>query len=155
MSKIMETQVVDRATKSNYYQTLNQRGTILATYVWIDGSLESMRCKTMTLPKKPKGYKVSELKTWNFDGSSTGQAPGDNSDVLMKPCAIFYDPFRGGDNILVLTETLNNDGTPHETNHRHNATEIMDKVKQHRPWFGIEQVSCFLFVFILFLVFYF
>lgn len=40
-----------------------------------------MRCKTMTLEKKPAS--VSELKEWNFDGSSTNQAPGDNSDVFL------------------------------------------------------------------------
>jgi glutamine synthetase len=35
----------------------------------------------MTLEKKPAS--VSELKEWNFDGSSTNQAPGDNSDVFL------------------------------------------------------------------------
>lgn len=38
---------------------------------------------------------------WNFDGSSTGQAPGDDSEVLLKPRAIYPDPFRGGKNIMV------------------------------------------------------
>lgn len=43
---------------------------------------------------------------WNFDGSSTGQAEGSNSDVYLKPAALFKDPFRGGDNQLLLCETL-------------------------------------------------
>lgn len=40
-----------------------------------------MRCKTMTMEKIPKS--VDELKEWNFDGSSTNQAPGENSDVIL------------------------------------------------------------------------
>ena len=38
--------------------------------------------------------KVSDLKVWNYDGSSTGQADGHNSEVLLKPRAIFNDCFR-------------------------------------------------------------
>ena len=38
--------------------------------------------------------KVTDLKVWNYDGSSTGQADGHNSEVLLKPRAIFNDPFR-------------------------------------------------------------
>jgi len=40
-----------------------------------------MRCKTMTLPGKVSD--VKELKEWNFDGSSTKQAPGHDSDVFL------------------------------------------------------------------------
>jgi len=121
----------------NRFLSLPQHGKVQATYLWIDGSLQNVRCKTMTIDFVPND--PSELKVWNFDGSSTGQAPGNNSDVLMRPVAIFKDPFRGGDNILVLTETLNNDGTPHATNHRHLAKQVFDKVAHHHPWFGLEQ----------------
>jgi glutamine synthetase len=48
---------------------------------------------------------IGELKEWNFDGSSTGQAEGHDSDVFLRPAAIFRDPFRGGNNILVMAET--------------------------------------------------
>ena len=53
-----------------------------------------------TLPEKETPYTPDELPMWNFDGSSTGQAPGDNSDVYLKPVAVFPDPFRGTPNIL-------------------------------------------------------
>jgi len=122
---------------NNVFKNLDQRGKVLATYVWIDGSKQNLRQKTMTLDFKPTD--PSQLKVWNFDGSSTGQAPGNNSDVLMRPVAIFNDPFRGGDNVLVMTETLNNDGTPHATNSRNHAAKVFEKVKQQEPWFGIEQ----------------
>merc|ERR1719247_3500254 len=44
----------------------------------------------MTLDKKPTS--VSEMKVWNYDGSSTGQAPGDDSEVLIRPVRIFPVP---------------------------------------------------------------
>uniref|UniRef100_M1B3W8 Glutamate--ammonia ligase n=1 Tax=Solanum tuberosum TaxID=4113 RepID=M1B3W8_SOLTU len=44
---------------------------------------------------------ASELPKWNYDGSSAGQAPGEDSEVILYPQAIFKDPFCGGNNILV------------------------------------------------------
>jgi glutamine synthetase len=82
---------------------------------------------------------IGQLRTWDFDGSSTNQAPGHDSDVYLRPAAIFKDPFRGGDNILVLAETYNNDGTPNRTNYRHHANKSMELAKDAEPWFGLEQ----------------
>ncbi|CAG8533477.1 6074_t:CDS:2 [Racocetra persica] len=118
------------------YLALDQGGKVQAEYIWIDGD-GGIRAKTTTLDNKPAD--VSELKEWNFDGSSTNQAPGDNSDVLLRPAAIFKDPFRGGDNILVLCECYNNDGTPNRTNYRHSCHKIMQTHTDAHPWFGIEQ----------------
>jgi glutamine synthetase len=52
-----------------------------------------------------KQWDVDTLPIWNFDGSSTGQAPGENSDVYLRPCAVYPDPFRKGTNILYVAET--------------------------------------------------
>jgi glutamine synthetase len=51
-----------------------------------------------------KQWDVDTLPIWNFDGSSTGQAPGENSDVYLRPCAVYPDPFRKGANILYVPE---------------------------------------------------
>jgi len=59
--------------------------------------------------------------------------------VLLKPVAIFKDPFRRGNNILVLSECLKPDGTPIESNKRAPCKEVMDKAKATEPWFGLEQ----------------
>ena len=56
------------------------------TYVFIGGNNE-LRSKTKTLPKKI--YKVSDLPEWNYDGSSTNQASGNYSEIIIKPQRIF------------------------------------------------------------------
>eukprot|EP00124_Ichthyophonus_hoferi_P000063 Ihof_evm16s2 gene=Ihof_evmTU16s2 len=121
----------------DHYLTLSQNDHIQCMYVWIDGTLENLRCKSRTLEKMPTT--PQDLPIWNFDGSSTGQSDGEDSDVLIRPVAIFRDPFRRGNNILALCETLNPDGSAHPTNHREKCKQAMDKVKDLVPWFGMEQ----------------
>lgn len=84
-----------------------------------------------------------ELPIWNYDGSSTYQATGTNSDTYLHPVAIYRDPFRQGNHILVLCETYKFDGSPTETNHRKTCQEAVKASEQEEPWFGIEQVSLF------------
>ncbi|EJD53609.1 glutamine synthetase [Auricularia subglabra TFB-10046 SS5] len=115
---------------------LDQGEKIQAEYVWIDGD-GGLRSKTTTVAKVVDS--IDKLRVWDFDGSSTNQAPGNDSDVYLRPAAIFKDPFRGGSNILVLAETYNSDGTPNKTNHRHHAKKVMDLAKEAKPWFGLEQ----------------
>ncbi|CAO1624120.1 unnamed protein product [Parajaminaea phylloscopi] len=118
------------------YASLDQRGKVQAEYIWIDGDGE-IRGKTATVDSKVKSLK--DLKEWNFDGSSTNQAPGDNSDIYLRPVAYYPDPFRRGDNIIVLCECYNNDGTPNKSNHRYAANKIMQQAAGQHPWFGLEQ----------------
>lgn len=121
------------------YLSLDQRGKIQAEYVWIGGSGQDVRSKTRTLAKKPS--KPSDLPEWNYDGSSTGQAPGHDSEVILRPQAIFHDPFRGGDNILVMCDTYDKSGNPIPTNTRAPAALAFNRkeVVDAETWFGIEQ----------------
>ncbi len=89
--------------------------TYKAEYIWIDGTepTAELRSKTKIIPDG------AELGIWGFDGSSTNQAPGDNSDCVLQPVFTCPDPIRGGDNVLVLCEVqLTADLTPHPTNTR-------------------------------------
>eukprot|EP01099_Mayorella_cantabrigiensis_P006040 TRINITY_DN497_c0_g1_i1.p1 TRINITY_DN497_c0_g1~~TRINITY_DN497_c0_g1_i1.p1 ORF type:complete len:353 (-),score=82.11 TRINITY_DN497_c0_g1_i1:230-1288(-) len=120
------------------WSDLDQGGKIQAMYVWIGGSGEDLRGKTRTLESIPKD--PSELPIWNFDGSSTGQAPGKDSEVLLIPSRIYRDPFRRGDNILVLCECVHPVTLkPLPSNTRAECAQIMEQAKDSHPWFGIEQ----------------
>ena len=68
---------------------------------------------------------VSDLPVWNFDGSSTGQAEGGNSDVYLHPVALFKDPFRGAPNMIALCETRDYNHKPTESNKRNACALIM------------------------------
>lgn len=115
---------------------------MLAEYVWIGGGETTggfdLRSKTKVLDSKPAS--ASDLPDWNYDGSSTSQAPGADSEVILKPQALFACPFRGGDNVIVMCDTYAAaTGEPLPTNTRKACNDQMEKVKDHEPWFGIEQ----------------
>lgn len=120
---------------------LSQTKQFQAEYVWIGGSGQDLRCKTRTLAMKKDGsrYSIADLPDWNFDGSSTGQAPGEDSEVILKPQAIFTDPFRRGDNIMVMCDCYKPDGTPITNNTRLDCERVMKLAAGEIPWFGIEQ----------------
>lgn len=112
---------------------------IKAEYIWIDGTQPTagLRSKTKILDFDPS--KISDLPLWGFDGSSTSQAKGTDSDCKLNPVWMCKDPIRGENNILVLCEVLNPDGTPHSTNTRKALENIEKKFYNLSPLFGIEQ----------------
>ena len=67
------------------------------------------------------------------------QAVGHDSEVILQPVCMVRDPFRGGDNILVLCECMLPDGSPHPTNTRHAAAKTFAKDLAAAPWYGMEQ----------------
>ena len=136
---------MDREQLFRYYnyQNLEQRGSVVAEYVWIDGSGLQLRSKAKTITHKVNS--LADLPDWNYDGSSCYQASTHNSEVIMKPVAYYPDPFRGGDNIIVMTETFvwaDDKFTtlkPANTNFRHFTRAIFEAGAHEEPWFGIEQ----------------
>lgn len=112
-----------------------------ATYIWIDGSQPSqtLRSKVKMLPYQ-EDISLKDFPEWGFDGSSTYQAQGRDSDLILKPACFVQDPLMPGDNYLVLCEVMNPDGTSHESNKRARLRELMEKFgKAHDPWLGFEQ----------------
>jgi glutamine synthetase len=108
-----------------------------AEYIWIDGTEPTplLRSKTKILKDD-----VTEPPIWGFDGSSTDQATGDNSDCVLKPVFTCPDPIRGGNNILVLCEVLvTATMEPHPTNSRAALVASADKFADQEMIFGIEQ----------------
>ncbi|MGH9209459.1 MAG: glutamine synthetase [Acidimicrobiales bacterium] len=110
-----------------------------AEYIWIDGTepTAKLRSKTKILADG------AELPIWGFDGSSTNQAPGSQSDCVLQPVFSCPDPIRGGNNVLVLAEVLDTDMTPHPSNTRAACVEVAAKFKEQEPIFGIEQEYTF------------
>merc|ERR1719261_2464512 len=97
------TAALDPAMVAKYSSIPQPTETVMAEYVWLD-AVGNTRSKTRTLP--PAKTALESLPKWNFDGSSTDQAPGDDSEVILYPQRIFADPFRprsdGVNNILVM-----------------------------------------------------
>ena len=144
--------MTDNEHLSLYNQYVNIQGgwaeiedVTVCEYVWIDGSGIIMRSKCRTLPGRVNS--LADLPEWNYDGSSCYQATTDNSEIIMKPVAMFRDPFRKGHHLLVLTDTYKwKDSTctelePSNTNFRIHAKDIFDQPEaaNEQTWFGIEQ----------------
>ena len=119
-------------------------GKIRAEYIWIDGysPTQNLRSKTKVLDGPIND--LSQLPDWGFDGSSTLQADGNNSDCLLKPVNFIPDPFRRGDNVLVMCEVFNADKTVHVSNFRAKLRELDEMHKSEECWFGIEQEYTFM-----------
>jgi len=117
-----------------------------AEYIWYDGLegqkdifFNEMRSKTKVI-QKPIPAGSTAFPMWSFDGSSTGQAEGDDSDCLLKPVYSCPDPIRGEPHVLVLCEVLTPTGEPHPTNTRDRLANIIDKeITSEEPLYGFEQ----------------
>lgn len=116
---------------------------VIAEYIWIDGTTPTskLRSKTKIFQFAGDSLGVNDIPQWTFDGSSTGQAPGDKSDCVLVPVTFCKDPIRSTDRpaILVLCEVYNADGTPHRTNTRHHLVKLMERKNTKAPLCGIEQ----------------
>jgi len=102
-------------------------------YIWLDGYKPTQGLRSKTRIESDFSGKLEDCPEWSFDGSSTQQAEGGSSDCLLKPVYMCPDPvIKNG--YLVLTEVLNADGTPHESNGRATINDDDDDF-----WFGFEQ----------------
>ena len=102
-------------------------------YIWLDGNEPTQSLRSKTMVREDFDGSLDSCPMWAFDGSSTNQADGSTSDLLLKPSAIFEDPARVN-GYLVMTEVLNADGSPHESNGRATIDDDDDDF-----WFGFEQ----------------
>lgn len=113
-----------------------------AEYIWLDGTapVQALRSKTRILHDLGDQPQLTQFPQWSFDGSSTNQSPGNNSDLLLNPVCVVKDPIRGPGNFLVMCEVMNEDGTPHASNQRAKLRAVLDKgAADLDAWFGFEQ----------------
>ena len=108
-------------------------------YIWLDGG------KTPQLRSKTKvvlqfGRDGEEAPIWAFDGSSTQQAVGSDSDCVLKPVRIYPNPLEGENDSLILCEVVDTDYNPHPTNTRDRLVELLGSLpKKPHEWVGFEQ----------------
>ncbi len=111
---------------------------ITAEYIWIDGQKPTakLRSKTKIIDSVKS---LADVPEWGYDGSSTEQATGHFSDLLLRPVKMMPDPLHRDGDVLVLCEVLNPDGTVHPSNTRAYLRQVAERYKEHDCWFGIEQ----------------
>lgn len=107
-------------------------------YIWLDAV---NNCRSKTKVANIEGnISLEKCPQWNYDGSSTGQATTENSEIILNPVKLYIDPFRKNEtSFLVLCDIYNVDGTPHNSNMRYKAEKIFDKSRDQEPMFGLEQ----------------
>ena len=111
---------------------------VMLEYVWLDGyKTPNMRSKVKVLPFNKKGEPtLDDCPVWNFDGSSTMQAPGHSSECLLNPVRM-YD--WAENHYLVLCE-VTKEGTEGTTgNQRKVLRELQSKFDAGEYWWGFEQ----------------
>jgi len=54
-------------------------------YIWIDGTEPTHQLRSKTKVVSDFKQNIGDCPEWNFDGSSTNQADGHNSDCILKP----------------------------------------------------------------------
>lgn len=113
---------------------------VVLEYIWLDND-SNFRSKTKVTNKSINNIK--DIPMWNYDGSSTKQAPGEDSEVYIRPVALYKDPFRKNieNSFVVLCDTWLPNGNPHPDNTRVHAEKIFNNeiVIKEKPLFGIEQ----------------
>lgn len=102
-------------------------------YLWLDGYDPVANLRGKTQIKEFDAFPtLDQLPMWGFDGSSTQQADGGDSDCMLKPVAVYPDSTRRN-GALVMCEVMLPNGEPHPSNTR--ATILDDE----NAWFGFEQ----------------
>ncbi len=103
-------------------------------YIWLDGyePVANLRSKTKIVEGDPESFSLEDCPMWGFDGSSTKQADGSDSDCMLKPVAIYPDGARLN-GFLIMSEVMLPNGDPHPSNARATITD------DSGFWVGLEQ----------------
>ena len=112
-----------------------------AEYIWLDGTVPTQELRSKTRVVEITGdVSIDCFPEWGFDGSSTNQATGDNSDCILIPVSFVNDPIRGNGNFLVMCEVYDRNGNPHATNTRSVLRNVLNAgAAAQDPVFGFEQ----------------
>ncbi len=127
---------------------------VRVSYVWCSGkdSHHDLRSKDKTLyltaadaAKEPQALlDAGVFPEWNFDGSSTEQAKGLDTEILVRPVKAYKNvlPSYAADvkRFIVLCECFLPSGQPTKDNYRFLARQVFAEDKTNsKPWYGMEQ----------------
>lgn len=108
---------------------------LIAEYIWLD-SENNFRSKIKVL-ENYTDLKLDYLPKWNYDGSSTNQSFGKDTEIILNPVYCCNHPFYCG--VIVLCETFDTEGNPLPNNHRYRVKDIFNNFTNLKPWYGFEQ----------------
>ena len=114
---------------------------VIAEYIWLDGTKPCALLRSKTRVLEPNNNVTLDcFPEWGFDGSSTNQATGDNSDCILKPVSFINNTFDGDDHYLVMCEVFDRNDQPHPSNTRAVLRQILDNGGTEQDcYFGFEQ----------------
>ena len=120
----------------------------LAEYIWQDSS-NNLRSKSKTIDFyinkmdniMEKVLDLSIYDEWEcYNYTETTKIENNNQEiVILKPCAVFPDPFRKEPNVLLLCSTYNYDDNPLKNNYRDWSKTILKQIHHLQPLFILEQ----------------
>ena len=121
---------------------------LILEYIFLDAN-DNFRTKTKVFPTNNPVPNISDFPIWNYDGSSTNQAPSDGiTEVLLKPIYYTKNPMLmdNRDAYIVFCECLNTYNKPIESNKSSEAMAIINKPENLKKeiWFGIEMEFFFI-----------
>ena len=100
---------------------------ITAEYIWVDNNKElrsKLKVININIDIKDKSKEITQMELlqslmqislypqWSYDGSSLGETPVDNSEIILHPIFVCKNPFKNTLNVLVLCDTYDTDGNP-------------------------------------------
>ena len=103
-------------------------------YIWLDCN-NNYRSKIKIVNETVT--KLEQVPKWNYDGSSTGQATLEHSEVELVPLKIYKHKYDKSFPILVLCDTYN--PKTNEVSSYIKAKIVFDKYINEIPMFGLEQ----------------
>jgi glutamine synthetase len=133
---------------------------LILEYIWLDAnthirtkqrSCDDHRIKTilatnhcvLKMTNETKMALIELLPVWNYDGSSTGQATTESSEITLRPVNVMNDPFTQPlshiNKLIVLCESYTIDGEPAAGNTRNKCVSVEKHSGDLEAWFGLEQ----------------
>jgi len=117
----------------------------LAEYIWLDSS-NNLRSKSKTINFYINNIEnimetVLDLSIYEECECYNNSEIGNNNQeiIILKPCAVFPDPFRKEPNVLLLCATYDYKNNPIINNYRDKCKIIQKQTENLQPLFILEQ----------------